>query len=126
MNSTSIYEQNIYVLGTECIKFTDWSIVVEMLCGAEYPIHIQFDIGQWKLTLQKEDHNQYGFISLLNSKMGFVRDVRLPRHVVPMDYSLNLTAFIIENNYTVDGAVQIQAKVQQGSNDCSNKVNTAF
>ena len=40
--------------------------------------------------------SEFGYISLLNNEMGFVRDVRLPRHVIPEVYNLTLIPFIVE------------------------------
>ena len=56
--------------------------------------------------------------------MGFVKDVRLPRHVDPVSYNLSLTAFIIADNYTIDGQLLMEANVNTTmiSNDCENKV----
>ena len=53
--------------------------------------------GQWQCNVDHADHmDEVGFISLLNSEMGFVRDVRLPVHAIPDWYNITLVPFIIE------------------------------
>jgi len=81
------------------------------------------DLVEWKCTIKTASHNQYGYINLLNNEMGFVKKVRLPRHVNPVSYNLKLTAFIIADNYTIDGQLLMEANVNTTmiSNDCENK-----
>ena len=69
-----------------------------------------------------EAPNQIGFVNLLNNEMGFVKDVRLPRHVLPVSYNLSLVPFIIENNYTIDGNVRIESNIVEAENNCDDKV----
>ena len=57
-------------------------------------------IGQWRCDIEQESHlPEFGAIALLNNEIGFVRDVRLPRHTVPENYDITLIPFIIEVNY---------------------------
>jgi hypothetical protein len=58
----------------------------------------------------------------LTSEQGFVRDMRLPRHVIPQTYNLSLTPFIIPDNYTIQGAITINANTQEADNKCNSKV----
>ena len=37
-----------------------------------------------------------------------VRDVRLPRHLEPLHYNLELVPFLIPDNFTIRGAVEIE------------------
>ena len=69
-----------------------------------------------------EAPNQIGFVNLLNNEMGFVKDVRLPRHVLPVSYNLSLIPFIIENNYTIDGNIRIESNIVEAENNCDDKV----
>ena len=53
--------------------------------------------GQWRCNIAVEEQiPEIGFIALLNNTMGFVRDVRLPRHALPEVYNLTLIPFIEE------------------------------
>lgn len=53
--------------------------------------------GQWSCSIAVEEQiPEYGFIALLNNTMGFIRDVRLPRHALPEVYNLTLIPFIEE------------------------------
>jgi len=46
-----------------------------------------------------------------------VTDVRLPRHLVPKKYTLSLTPFIIPNNFTIKGYVEVEMEaVEKGDN----------
>ena len=56
--------------------------------------------------------------------MGFVKDVRLPRHVLPDSYIITLIPFLVEGNYTVHGLVEINAHIVDAPNSCENKVRT--
>ena len=56
--------------------------------------------------------------------MGFVKDVRLPRHVLPDSYIITLIPYLVEGNYTVDGLVEINARIADAPNSCDNKVMT--
>ena len=80
-------------------------------------------LGEWKCKIQPPDgHYQEGTVSLLTSEQGFVRDMRLPRHIVPSAYNLSLTPFIIPDNYTIQGTIDILATTQQADNKCDSKV----
>jgi hypothetical protein len=80
--------------------------------------------GEWRCKIQPPDGSRYqlGIIALLTSEQGFVRDMRLPRHVVPSAYSLTLTPFIVPDNYTIQGSVHITATTQESENKCDSKV----
>jgi hypothetical protein len=49
--------------------------------------------------------------------------MRLPRHVIPQTYNLSLTPFIIPDNYTIQGTVNITAKIKTAENKCNYMVN---
>jgi hypothetical protein len=79
--------------------------------------------GEWRCRIQPASGGLYqeGAIHLLTSQQGFVRDMRLPRHVVPSAYSLVLTPFIVPDNYTIAGSVNITAKIMAAENKCNYK-----
>jgi hypothetical protein len=79
--------------------------------------------GEWRCRIQPASGGLYqeGAIHLLTSQQGFVRDMRLPRHVVPSAYSLVLTPFIVPDNYTIAGSVNITAKIMAAGNKCNYK-----
>ena len=56
--------------------------------------------------------------------MRYVKDVRLPRHVLPDSYIITLVPYLVEGNYTVDGLVEINAHIADAPNSCENKVRT--
>ena len=80
-------------------------------------------LGEWQCKIQPLDGRyQLGIINLLTKQQGFVRDIRLPRHVVPLTYNLTLTPFIIPDNYTIQGTMDMTATIQEAENKCDNKV----
>ena len=50
-----------------------------------------------------------------------MRDMRLPRHVVPLTYSLSLVPFIVPDNYTIAGSLNLAAKIRTADNKCNYK-----
>ncbi len=97
------------------------------VCGLTIQTLTADDLGEWQCKIQPPDgqqHFQLGVVSLLTSEEGFVRDMRLPRHVIPSAYDVTLTPFIIPDNYTIQGSVIITAKTEEAENKCENKVNT--
>ena len=47
--------------------------------------------------------------------------MRLPRHVVPLTYSLSLVPFIVPDNYTIAGSLNLAAKIRTADNKCNYK-----
>ncbi|XP_023321022.1 aminopeptidase N [Eurytemora carolleeae] len=91
-------------------------------CGIRIQSVVLEDLGQWECMIENaEAPNQIGFVNLLNNEMGFVKDVRLPRHVLPVSYNLSLIPFIIENNYTIDGNIRIESNIVEAENNCDDK-----
>ena len=70
------------------------------------------DIGQWACLMneQKPTYWHKGSFNLLTATEGFVKDIRLPRHLEPTIYSLDLIPFFEERNFEVDGGVRIILK----------------
>ena len=50
---------------------------------------------------------QRGTFQLLTE--GFLGDIRLPRHLTPTAYDVELMPFIEEGNFTTDGSVRLHA-----------------
>jgi len=44
-----------------------------------------------------------------------VRDVRLPRHLVPVNYKLELVPFIVPDNFTIRGYAEIEMHCKEGA-----------
>ena len=78
------------------------------------------DIGKWScrtilsetnqfqesiLTVPTKEENQDSFLP--------VRDVRLPTSITPEKYNVYLTPFIIKDNYTIEGHVDISVQVSE-------------
>ena len=65
------------------------------------------DHGQWA-CIMNENKAQFhkGSFHLIDPDMGFVSDIRLPRHLEPFAYTVELTPFFESRDYTVDGFVR--------------------
>ena len=62
-------------------------------------------LGEWRCQIDKMRFHR-GTFHLLDAKMGHVRDIRIPRHVVPEQYDLSMTPYFQDNNFTVKGHVR--------------------
>jgi hypothetical protein len=49
-----------------------------------------------------------GSFHLLTEDEVFVSDVRLPRHIVPDNYNVEMVPFILEGNFTIAGEMQME------------------
>ena len=96
------------------------------VCGLTIQTLAQADLGEWQCKIRPPDGQRYqlGVVALLTSEQGFVRDMRLPRHVIPTAYNLTLTPFIVPDNYTIQGSVTIDAVIREAENKCDYKVKT--
>ena len=68
-------------------------------------------LGIWSCKVQLNDEDQYQEAYVTATKTLPVQDVRLPRHLNPIDYRMYLTPFIIEGNFTIEGYVEIDIDV---------------
>ena len=78
------------------------------------------DIGKWsgRTTLSETNQFQESILTVPTreeSQDSFlpVRDVRLPTSITPEKYNVYLTPFIIKNNYTIEGHVDIVVNVSE-------------
>jgi hypothetical protein len=102
-----VYEDgkpNVPIAGLEAMSpGTDNNI-----CGMTIKTMTEKYFGQWNCIFNPgfDDHQEYrGDFTLLTKEEMFVKDVRLPNHVVPVHYDLHLTPFIEEGNFTTSGTV---------------------
>merc|ERR1711884_948861 len=92
--------------------FTAYSNDDPRLCAISINTVSEYHLGQWRCDISVEEQiPEVGYIALLNNTMGFVRDVRLPRHALPESYNLTLIPFIEENNYTIKGMIDISGNI---------------
>ena len=59
----------------------------------------------------------FEYLVCLSPLSGQVTDVRLPRHLVPVLYTLELVPFIIPDNFTIRGHVQIEMLCRQAADN---------
>ena len=83
------------------------------------------DVGKWscKVVLSESHQFQSAILTIPSREAGqqkypLIRDVRLPTSLIPEKYNVYLTPFIIKDNYTIEGHVDITIKVM----DATNKV----
>ena len=71
------------------------------------------DIGQWQCLMNQGDERPYfhiGTFQLLTPEIGHLRDIRLPRHLEPLLYTVDLVPFIDEGtNFTTAGKMRMIA-----------------
>ena len=49
--------------------------------------------------------------------------IRLPTYTIPQNYVIHLTPFIIENNFTIEGHVDIEVDILKDANDITLHIN---
>jgi len=103
--------------------YTAYTDAETRLCGLQISSVADSDLGQWRCRVDFQGSKfEQGHIALLNNEVGFVRDVRLPKHVLPSTYDLKLIPFIKPDNYTIGGSININANVvKDGDNWCEEK-----
>ena len=72
-------------------------------------------LGIWECKVYIKGVKDFQIARITAFKTNFVTNVRLPTHLTPLRYNLTLTPFIIEGNFTVDGKVDIELKVNEGN-----------
>ena len=76
------------------------------------------DVGKWTCKIHLSETNKFQTATLTVSAKDEdynsflpVRDVRLPTSVTPEKYNIYLTPFIVKDNYTIEGHVDIAVKI---------------
>ena len=69
------------------------------------------DLGVWSCHVELENVKQFQESRLTATTDGLINDIRLPRHLIPDEYTIQLTPFILENNFTINGHVEIVLNV---------------
>ena len=49
--------------------------------------------------------------------------IRLPTYTIPQNYVIHLTPFIIENNFTIEGHVDIEVDILKDANEITLHIN---
>ncbi len=66
--------------------------------------------GEWQCRLNDATASQFrrGRFSVLTSEQSHVRDIRLPPHIEPVRYEVELTPFLDPDNFTIRGYVKME------------------
>ncbi len=69
---------------------------------------VQLDhFGRWYCYLNSTNMH-IGTLTILNKEVEmYVKDVRLPGHITPSEYSIELEPHIEEGDFTIDGSVEM-------------------
>ena len=84
--------------------------VLKRTCGITIDsVDLSRDIGQWSCMMNENTFSYFhkGTFHLLTETEGFVKDIRLPRHLEPTIYSVDLIPHFEEKDFEVDGGVRI-------------------
>lgn len=91
------------------------------LCGIRIKNMNQDDFGEWSCLLNQSPF-QKGTFHMLTAEMSHVRDVRLPKHVVPINFQLLLVPHIKVGDFTIDGRVNMTFEYKEGQDYSSKKI----
>lgn len=88
------------------------------LCGLKINGITEESFGKWKCILNGDSGYEYlGAFTMLTKEEIYVKDVRLPLHIVPEHYDLHLNPTLTrEENFTTTGTVSLEFSVQQDPN----------
>ena len=131
--STPIESGNCVFLSPDEREFEVAVTAETSACTYQIPTVTQADIGQWTCSINEGNeeglfhryseqlirHYQlqiYFACYALPSRASFnlllsdeyVKDVRLPTHIVPMEYDVEMIPFIVEDNFTIAGSMQLE------------------
>ena len=96
-----------------------------LICGLSIDaIDSNKDHGQWACFMN-ENQPQFikGTFQVLDPEVGFVSDIRIPRHLEPFAYTLELTPFFESRNYTVDGYIRAVLRHERNSEESPEFIN---
>jgi hypothetical protein len=86
-------------------------------CRLNVPSLAADQMGTWRCKVDFADVDTYRVVFFTATTAVRVSDIRLPRHLVPERYVVFLTPFLVVNNFTIQGHVDIQANaVAEGAN----------
>lgn len=77
-------------------------------CGLEVAAVSDGDLGQWSCSINEGIEGvqfRRGTFQLMED--GFLDDVRLPRHIIPSNYILDIVPVVREGNFTSTGSLRI-------------------
>lgn len=100
--------------GDEFLKSTD---EVRFIDTDSQNCHITVDklkenhLGTWTCRVHVEGHQQFQEAYLTATNELPVKDVRLPLHLRPEQYNIYLTPFIVPNNFSIEGYVEINMDI---------------
>ena len=77
-------------------------------CNITVEVSNETDLGVWSCLVQLNNTKQFQESKLTATVDGLVDNIRLPRNLVPEHYTIQLTPFIIEDNFTINGHVDIK------------------
>lgn len=73
-------------------------------------------VGKWTCNVRLTDTDQFqSAVLTVKTTPELVKDVRLPKTFEPVSYDVYLTPFLVVDNFTVEGHVDIRLKVKEGS-----------
>lgn len=74
-------------------------------------------LGTWRCRIVFAGSNQFHDAFFTATTEIRVSDVRLPLHLLPDKYNVFLTPYLVENNFTIQGHVDIEMKVVLGNSN---------
>ena len=102
------------ILGIQTIMYDDNN------CHIQINSLAKSQLGTWscRVDLEGEDQYQEAFLTATES-LPVTEGIRLPNSVIPESYVIHLTPFIIQDNYTIEGHVDIIMDVKSNSESIS-------
>ena len=78
------------------------------------------DLGVWTCHVELNDTLHFQESKLTATMDGLVDDIRLPRNLLPEKYTIRLTPYILEGNFTINGHVDIDLNVTNMGEEISS------
>lgn len=98
-------------------------------CGLNIESFSASDVGEWACVVNDEGGEDgvpfhRGTFQLMTD--GFLGDIRLPRHLMPVVYDVELVPFILEDNFTTLGALEIHLDFNESVGDAAAHHNKVY
>jgi aminopeptidase N len=90
------------------------TVTDQKICNISISQLKETQLGDWKCRISHNASPQYQEAYLSVTKTGKSQTVRLPKHLRPEKYFVFLTPFIIIDNFTIQGHVDININVLEG------------